>query len=477
MLRNYTTLGLVPMLLAGCKGKPGNDENGSKSSKPNFVVVFTDDQGYADVGCFGAKGFETPNLDRLAEQGMKFTDFYVASPVCSPPRAALMTGCYPMRVDLPGVLFPSGPEWTKGMDTIGLNPSEETIAELLKGAGYKTACFGKWHLGHLKEFLPTSQGFDEYFGIPYSNDMRPENNPEYPPLPLLDGDSLVLTDPDQSQLTTWYTGKAVDFINRNKENPFFLYVPHSMPHVPLYVSDKFKGKSEYGIYGDVIMEIDWSVGEIIKALEENGLRENTLVIFTTDNGPWLVKGNHGGFADPLREGKMTIFDGGQRVPCIMSWPGKIPGNSTCDQIASTIDLLPTFVKLAGAEMPREKIDGVDIWPLMTGADGAVRDEFYFYKWEDLKAVRYKNWKLHLPHQYKHVERFGGDSALYDPEAEIELSLFDLENDMAESINVADQHPGIVEEMMGMIQEFDSTLKSEIRPRGRVSVTKENDIWQ
>jgi len=319
--RNFLkTLGIASTALTipGCAPGLGRFTENSSGRKPNFVIIFTDDQGYADVGCFGAKGFATPNLDRMAAEGTKFTDFYSAAPVCSPARAALLTGCYPRRVSIPRVLFPR--------DNIGLNPEEITIAELLKKRGYATACIGKWHLGHLPQFLPTSQGFDYYFGLPYSNDMSP--------LPLIEGNQAIEHDPDQNTLTQRYTEKAVDFITKNKDRPFFLYLPHTMPHVPLGVSENFKGKSARGLYGDVIMEIDWSVGKILQTLKKLNLDEQTLVIFTSDNGPWLSKGKHGGKADPLRDGKFSTYEGGMRMPCIMRWPGKIPPAKVCSEIAT-----------------------------------------------------------------------------------------------------------------------------------------------
>ena len=302
-------------LVEGCS-KP-------KISPPNIIIIFTDDQGYADLGTYGAVGFETPNLDQLAKEGIRFKDFQVSQAVCSASRASLLTGSYSQRIGVRGAYNHTA--------RVGLNPDEVTIAEILKSIGYSTAIFGKWHLGHHKKFLPLQQGFDEYMGIPYSNDMWPvdyDGTPVagtdhrknfYPQLPLMEGNEQIEEIrelADQDHLTKRYTYRAIDFIERNKDNPFFLYLPHSMPHVPLGVSDEFKGKSEQGMYGDVIMEIDWSVGEIINALNKNNLDQNTLVIFTSDNGPWLNYGNHAGSAFPLREGKGTMWEGGSRVPCI-----------------------------------------------------------------------------------------------------------------------------------------------------------------
>jgi arylsulfatase len=287
-------------------------------------------------------------------------------------------------------------------DKIGLNPKEVTIADILKARGYATACVGKWHLGHLPAFLPRRQGFDYYFGLPYSNDMRPENDERDPPIPLIEGETPIELNSDQSQLTRRYTEKSVEFIAKNRDRPFFLYLPHTMPHVPLFVSDRFKGKSKQGLYGDVIMEIDWSVGQILSTLERLGIDEKTLVIFTSDNGPWLAYGDYGGSAGPLREGKGTTWEGGMREPCIMRWPGKIPAGAVCDEMASTIDILPTLARLCGARLPRRRIDGKDIWSLMSGEPGAKtpHEAYYFYRHNELQAVRSGKWKLHFPHSFR-----------------------------------------------------------------------------
>jgi arylsulfatase A-like enzyme len=410
--------------------------------RPNFVIIFTDDQGYQDVGCFGSPNIKTPHLDRMAREGMRFTDFYVGQPVCTASRAALLTGCFPNRVGLLGALGPRS--------KIGISDKESTIAQLLKTRGYTTAIFGKWHLGDSPQFLPTRHGFDEYFGLPYSNDMWPNHpvNPRnYPPLPLIRGEQVVGLMPDQTQLTTWYTEHAVRFIERNKDRPFFLYVAHNMPHVPLHVSDKFKGKSKRGLYGDVIMEIDWSVGQILETLQKNRIDEKTLVVFTSDNGPWLLYGNHAGSALPLREGKATTFDGGLREPCIMRWPGQIPAGRACHELAATMDLLPTFARLAGADLPRDRIiDGRVIWPLMSGQSGAkTPHEAYFYYWgKHLQAVRSGKWKLHLAHNYDHPDPPGHDGkpGKY-VKREIGPALFDLAADIGETNDLAVQHPEVV----------------------------------
>ncbi len=419
---------------------------------PNFVIIFTDDQGYQDVGVFGSPNIKTPNLDQMAKEGVRFTDFYAAQAVCSASRVALLTGCYPNRVGIRGALGPQS--------KIGINAEETTIAEVVKPQGYATAIYGKWHLGHLPEFLPTRHGFDEYFGLPYSNDMwpfHPTAGKRFPDLPLIENETVInpkVTGKEQAQLTTWYTEHAVSFINKNHDRPFFLYVPHSMPHVPLFVSDKFKGKSEQGLYGDVIMEIDWSVGQIRQALKENGIEENTLVIFTSDNGPWLSYGDHAGSALPLREGKGTAWDGGQREPCIMAWPGQIPADSVCHQMAMTIDILPTIAYLSGGKVPQDRIiDGKNIWPLMSGEQGAKspHDVLYFYWGDHLNAVRSGKWKLHFPHPYRSLKDKPGSGGTPGPyvQKKTGLALYNLEDDVSESKNVADQHPDVVKRLTAL----------------------------
>lgn len=422
---------------------------------PNIVVIFIDDMGYGDIGPFGAKGYETPHLDRMAREGMKFTDFVVSSAVCSASRAALLTGCYHTRIGIRGALGPKS--------THGINAGEVTLAEICKQKGYATAIYGKWHLGHHPKFLPLAHGFDEYFGLPYSNDMWPyhpnvlhlkmeDRLKRWPHLPLIEGDKVInpqVTGKDQEQLTTQYTEHAVDFINRNKENPFFLYVPHSMVHVPLFVSEKFKGKSKAGLFGDVVMEVDWSVGQILDAIRDNKLEKNTLVIFTSDNGPWLSYGDHAGTAGPLREGKGTEFEGGIREPTVMWWPETIPAGTTCNELASTIDILPTVASLIEAELPKHKIDGKVITPLLLGEEGATspHEAFYcYYADGQLQAVRDRRFKLHFPHTYRTLAgRKGGTGGIpvgYS-QGKIGLELFDLKNDVGESTNVADKFPEVV----------------------------------
>lgn len=421
---------------------------------PNFVVIFIDDMGYNDIGPFGVEGIKTPNLDAMAAHGMKFTDFQVSSAVCSASRAALLTGCYHTRVSINGAIMPER--------KIGLHPDEMTLAELCKQKGYATACYGKWHLGHFPQFMPNAQGFDDYFGLPYSNDMWPYQpkpaDPEskihshkFPPLPLYENDKVINADvkpDDQAQLTTQYTERAVSFIEKNSEKPFLLYIPHSMVHVPLYVSDKFKGKSERGIYGDVVMEIDWSLGEITKALKDNGVADNTLVIFTSDNGPWLNYGDHAGLATPLREGKGTMYEGGCRVPTLMQWPGVIPEGTTCDQMVSSIDIFPTIAERIGAPLPNRKIDGVDILPVLKNPKAKLDRKYFFHYYGkgELHAVRDQRWKLHFPHGYRTLEgRPGGKNGIpvNYKYLKCEMALYDLDNDIGESVNLLEEHPDIV----------------------------------
>jgi arylsulfatase A-like enzyme len=412
---------------------------------PNIVLVYADDLGYGDVGCFGAQGYATPNIDRLAKEGIRFTDFYVAQGVCSASRTALLTGCYPNRLGILGALGPEA--------KIGISDDEPTIAQVLRPRGYAAAVFGKWHLGHHPRFLPTRHGFDEYFGLPYSNDMWPKHptNRSFPDLPLIDDTTVVDRNPDQRRLTTWYTEHAVRFIHAHKERPFFLYVAHSMPHVPLHVSDKFAGKTARGLFGDVISEVDWSVGQILGALKDEGLDARTLVVFTSDNGPWLSYGDHAGSAGPLREGKGTAFEGGVREPFVARWPGHIPAGSVCRVPAMTIDLLPTFANLAGAQPPPNGriIDGLDISHLLLRQPGPPpREALYFYWGRDLQAIRSGRWKLHLPHAYTSLETpgAGGQPGKYVTKR-IERALFDLESDPGETTDVAAGHPDVVARLL------------------------------
>jgi len=464
-----------------------------KNRPPNIVIIFTDDQGYADIGVYGAQGFQTPNLDRLANEGIRFTDFQVSQAVCSASRAALLTGSYSERVGVQGAFNHTA--------RVGLNPDEETIAEMLKSIGYVTGIFGKWHLGHHKKFLPLQQGFDEYLGIPYSNDMWPVDydgssvsgtdhfKSFYPQLPLIEDNEKIeeiRTLDDQDQLTTRYTERAVDFITNNKDRPFFLYLPHSMPHVPLGVSNKFRNKSEQGMYGDVIMEIDWSVGEILNALSDNDLDDNTVVIFTSDNGPWLNYGNHAGSAFPLREGKGTMWEGGSRVPCIIRWPGRITAGSVSHQLAATIDILPTIASITGAALPARPIDGVSIQAILEGDTSATpREEYYYYYGGELIAVRKGKMKLVFPHSYRSYAGIDlgldGYPGIYKgvlgkyAVGKSKLELYDLDNDMSESKDVSEMYPDVVKTLQVLGQKareelgdrLTGTIGTGVRPIGRL----------
>ncbi len=458
----------LAVVLAGCSSaKPP-----APSRPPNIVVIFCDDLGYGDIGSYGSKT-PTPNLDRMAREGMRFTDFYVGQAVCSASRAALLTGCYPGRVGIQGALAPKS--------KVGLNPKEITIAEVLKTRGYATAIYGKWHLGDAPQFLPTRQGFDEWFGLPYSNDMWPNHptNKKFPPLPLYENEKVIELMPDQSLLTKKYTERAVGFIERNKDKPFFLYVPHSMPHVPIFASKEFTGKTGLGLYADVIHEIDWSVGQILASLKKQGLDDNTLVVFTSDNGPWRVFGNHAGSTAGLREDKGTSFDGGVKVPCIARWPGKVPAGSVHRRLAGTIDLLPTFATLAGAEAPTDRvIDGRDMSAVLLGKGGAVphRDTQFIYWGEHLDAMRSGPWKLHFKHPFRQTLEVGMDGAMgtYGT-GNIEQSLFNLEADPFEKNDLAAAHPDVVARLTALAERMrddigDSNPKRVgrgVRPAGRI----------
>ena len=457
------------LILLGCSLLFTNNRTQGQTT-PNVVIIFMDDLGYGDLECYGGFPYHTPNINRLAAQGMRFTGFYAAQAVCTASRAALLTGCYPNRLGLHGALAP----WS----TIALQPGEETIADLLKQKGYKTGITGKWHLGHKQPFLPLQQGFDEYLGIPYSNDMWPVNydgkpateqtSPDkarYPPLPLIENNTKIReisTLQNQAELTTMFTQWATRFIRENKNHPFFLYVAHPMPHVPIAASEKYLNKSGGGLFGDVMEEMDWSVGEIMKTLEENGLTQNTLVIFTSDNGPWLSFGNHAGNTGGLREGKGTAFEGGLRVPCIMRWPGKIAAGSVCNNLASTLDVLPTIATICNTGMPSKKIDGVNIWPLLTQQDvPPPRDEFvYYYDVNNLKAIRKGQWKLVFPHisrSYSNT-KIGNDGwpGVYARDT-IPLSLYNLRSDPGEARDVKKEFPEIVQQLSALADQYRKEL--------------------
>ncbi|MBZ5581948.1 MAG: sulfatase [Acidobacteriia bacterium] len=427
----------------------------AEPKKPNIVIVLLDDSGYSDFRPFGKPDYATPNVARLARQGCTFTNFHVPQAVCSASRSALLSGCYPGRTGVVGA-HPPGAR--------GLEPKFATMGEVLKGAGYRTAVFGKWHIGDQPETRPPARGFDESCGLMYSNDMwefHPQNPNAYKEFPLHfweNGQVKIerITPELQPNLTTWYTEHAVDFIRRNRNNPFLLYVPQSMPHVPLFCSEKFKGKSGAGLYGDVMMEIDWSVGEIEKALQSAGVAERTLVIFSSDNGPWLSYGNHAG-KTPFREGKMTGFDGGTRSACIVRYPGQIKAGSTSKTMFCSVDLLPTIARLTGAPPPRNAIDGLNVWDLIRGQRGAANPHtFYpFSTGRTLEGVFSADgrWKLHLPHPYQSLVEAGrdGNPGKYR-QARIELSLFDMEADPLETTNVIERYPEVATRLQGCAEE-------------------------
>ncbi|WP_145284280.1 sulfatase family protein [Pirellulimonas nuda] len=443
----------------------------AEAAPPNFVVIFTDDQGYGDLSCYGATHVSTPRIDRMAAEGARLTSFYVAAPVCTPSRAALMTGCYPKRVGMAmgsnfGVLLAGDPK--------GLHPNEITIAEVLKSAGYRTGMFGKWHLGDQPEFLPTRQGFDEYFGLPYSHDIHPfhpqQQRFQFPPLPLLDGETVVELDPDADYLTRRITQRAVKFIEQHKDAPFFLYIPHPIPHAPLHVSPRFmegvsedvvakleeeEGQIDYKtrdrLFRQAIAEIDWSVGQVLDALKSNGLDENTIVLFTSDNGP--PKNSLFASAGPLRGNKGTTFEGGMREPTVIRWPGKIPAGVVNDQLMTTMDLLPTFALLAGAEVPSDRvIDGKNIWPTLTGEAGTPHEAFFYHSGNALKGVRSGEWKLHANNGKP-------------------VMLFNLKDDVGEKNNVLKEHPDIAERLSGYLSDFADDIAQHSRPAGSVEDAK------
>jgi arylsulfatase A len=453
-MKSIAILACVALLCAGA----------ACAERPNVVIIFMDDMGYADVGCYGAKGFETPAMDRMAAEGLRLTDFYVAASVCTPSRAALLTGCYAQRVGRLGVLFP---DRNGKVSNRGLNPDETTIAEMLKAVGYTTGMVGKWHLGDKTMFLPLQHGFDEYFGLPYSNDMRKGRN-GMPPLPLIEGNETVEEEPDQAYLTRRYTERAVRFIEQHKHGPFFLYLAHTMPHTPLFASEAFKGTTERGLYGDVIEELDWSVGQVLDALKKEGLDNKTLVILTSDNGPWLTQNDHGGSADPLSHGKMTVYEGGLRVPCLIRWPGRVQPGSTSRDIVASIDLLPTLATLCKADLPAKKIDGMDLSDFLIKGSASPRTTFYYGK----GAVRHGRWKLFLPGTYNEIQRDASGrnkkvSVKYD-----NVRLYDLKADIGETKNVAESNPDVVRDLTELVEAHSRMMKTEAREPGRLGQSYE-----
>jgi arylsulfatase A len=442
----------------------------TSAEKPNVIIILTDDQGYNDLSCYGSPDIRTPNIDAIAKEGVRFTDYYVASPVCSASRAALLTGRYPTHVGVPGVFFPN-----RGHK--GLSPEHQTIAEVLKSVGYATKAVGKWHLGDHKEFLPTNQGFDSYYGIPYSNDMMPAYEMEYSAdclylegmnqeklkaafaknqqrpqgmkdkVPLMRNEECIEFPVDQSSITKRYTDESLKFINEStkQDKPFFLYLAHSMPHTPLFASKDFKGKSKRGLYGDVIEEIDYNVGRIMKHLKTINIEKNTLVIYTSDNGPWLVKKENGGSAFPLFEGKMTTFEGGQRVPAIVKWPGKVPAGSTCSEMALSMDILPTLAHITGATLQyKEKIAGKNILPLLQNEEGAkTQHEYFFFK---NTAVRSGDWKFHTKESFKIKATARKHKG---------ATLYNLKSDIGESKNLIKEFPEVAERLRKALEKHNN----------------------
>lgn len=469
MIRHYLSIACTLLVI----GAYGQGSGKPRPARPNIIVILMDDMGYGDPECYNGFLYHTPNINRLAAEGMRFTNFYAAQAVCTASRAALLTGCYPNRLGISGAFMP----WTK----IALNPKEATIASLLKAAGYHTGMIGKWHLGSKAPFFPLHYGFDEYLGLPYSNDMWPvdydgtpirdtaDRRYKYPPLPLMEGDSTIgyiRTLDDQGELTGIYTRRACRFIRENKDHPFFLYLAHSMVHVPIAASPAFRGKSGLGLFGDVMTEVDWSVGEVMRTLKETGVDQNTLVIFTSDNGPWLTFGNHAGNTGGLREGKGTSWEGGQREPCIMRWPATIPAGTVCNRIAATLDILPTLTHIAGAPPPQNPIDGVDILGLLKGDPAAnPRDELvYYYHRNSLEGVRKGQWKLVLPHRSQTYKTYlpgrDGRPGGY-AETDVTLALYDLSVDPGETLDVQAAHPDVVKDLLALVEKYKADLGDDI----------------
>lgn len=450
VLKTFVAWGMT-FALSGRHGQGSLPSNSPPGRLPNFVVILADDLGYGDLGCYGSTKNRTPNLDRMAADGTRFTSFYSTSSVCTPSRASQMTGCYPRRVNMhedengEWVLFPVARK--------GLNPNEITVAQLLKKKGYTTQSIGKWHLGDQPPFLPHHHGFDHYFGIPYSNDMGASPGSPYPPLPLLRDDEVIEAPVNLDTLTERYTREAVRFIAENKDWPFFLFVSHYLPHAPLYPGERFRGKSANGKYGDAIEELDWSTGEILSALKAHGCDETTLVIFTSDNGGVRPENNF-----PLNGTKGTTFEGGHRVPFIARWPGLIPKGKLCYELATMMDILPTFAALAGIELPRDRIiDGHDITALLEHPESSRTpyDVFYYYFMGQLQAVRSGRWKLHLPLKAK---RHGWHRPPYEEKG----MLFDLEADVAETTNVIAENPDVVARLTALAEKAREDLGDEGR---------------
>ena len=465
MRSSYMPIFIVFVSLCACDSNPRTLGGRSRGEQPNFVVIFADDLGYGDLGVYGHPTIRTPHLDRMAAEGMRFTQFYTGSSVCTPSRAALLTGRLPIRNgmahDRIRVLFPP----SKG----GIPDTEITIPEALKSVGYASAAIGKWHLGHVPGHFPTEHGFDEYFGVPYSNDMTPsvsqgERVQTYPPLPLMRGTETIESEPDQHLLTRRYTEESISFIQKNMEYPFFLYLSHTMPHIPLFASDDFRGVSTRGLYGDVIEELDWSVGQILDVLRETGLDRKTFVIFTSDNGPWLTVGLGGGTAGPLRDGKGTTWEGGMRIPAIAWWPGTIPPGHTTQSLGATMDIMPTLLGLAGAELPDDRVlDGVDLMPVLRDPEAEVRETVYYYRGLQLWAVRKGPWKLHYTTQSAYI---GDQPVVHHPPL-----LYHLGRDPGERFNVTPEESEVILEIQSTV---DRHLAELVRVPSQLDIPEWND---
>lgn len=490
----HRTAGVMMAALMAALPAAGRAGAAPPNRPPNVVIIFADDLGYADLGCYGSRTTPTPQLDRLAAEGTRFTSFYVAQAVCTASRAGLLTGCYPNRIGMAGALNHTSPT--------GVHRDERLLSEILRARGYATAAFGKWHLGLHPPFWPTNRGFDEFFGIPYSNDNGPLHPVlrDLPPLPLYDGARIVERDPDQAEFTRRFTDRAVRFIERHADEPFLLYVPHVMPHVPIFASRAWRGSTGRGLYPDVVAELDAAVGEIVATIDRCGLARETLVVFASDNGPFLSYGNHAGSAGPLREGKLTAFEGGMRVPCIVRWPDHVPAGRVTDAMASTLDLFTSIVQIAGGTLPDRRIDGIDLRPLLFGEPGARgRESFLFYSGDELHAVRHGDWKLHVPHDYLTVAGAPGrdgkpaHAETMTPRAieesgvrgiasrhgyvveRLPLSLYNVAEDPGERRNRAAEEPEVVARLQGLIAEARAELGdaitgvrgSQVRPVGDI----------
>lgn len=475
MSQNFFLLLLLLSLLSACTD--------NLITSPNVIIVFVDDLGYGDIGTFGSPEYSTPHLDQMAAEGVHFTDFYVSQPVCSASRASLLTGTYANRIGILGALGPK--------NLHGIHKDEVTLAELFKSQGYTTAIYGKWHLGHHPEFLPLNHGFDEYYGIPYSNDMwpfHPENPDSWDDLPTIEGDSIIGYNMDQSRFTTDFTLRSQEFIRSQTlaNRPFFLYIAHPMPHVPLFVSETHRDKSGTGLYGDVIHEIDWSMGQILKTLQETNVDAHTLVLFMSDNGPWLSYGTHAGQTGALREGKGTVWEGGVRVPFIARWPQSLPEGLRVSTPAMTIDIFPTLAHLIGAPLPDHPIDGKNIWPLMKGESTLSTQPAYFfwYGQNELQAVRSGPWKLYFPHRYRTMN--GQESGANGIPGKYTyrrtgLELYHLRTDLGETDDLAEAHPAVIQQLSALADSMRKILGdqlegvegTQVREPGRIQLESED----